>query len=185
MVRLTPARPEQTGETVPDARHLGAALLPVGQGLRGPQGGAPLPLQETRTEGRPWGKQSCSSLGPTGADLTPQELIPCGRTGLRKLALPPLCAHSFKHRGCSQHPHSPEIYQDPQPPGSRPGSSQMKLKFSKPRRGLRTLTLPGRHPLSPLPHRSVDFLPRSHRGHSWRDRPFEDPKAGPLPHGSG
>ena len=55
----------------------------------GSSGGTPLPLQETRTEDRPWGKQSCSSLGPTSADLTPLELIPCGRTRLCNLELPP------------------------------------------------------------------------------------------------
>lgn len=52
-------------------------------------GGKPLPLQETRTDDRPLGEQSCSSLGPTGTALTPQELIPCGRTRLCNLELPP------------------------------------------------------------------------------------------------
>lgn len=135
---------------VPDARHREQALLPVGRGLRGPRGGTPLPLQETRTEDRPWGKQSCSSLGPTGADLTPQELIPCGRTGLRKLALPPFVLIQQAQKAALA----------PTLPGNLPGSPAIRLgpgvksdehKFSKPRRGAPGRTLPGRHPLGPPP----------------------------------
>lgn len=162
-MRLTPARPEQTGGG-PGRQAPGASSPPSRSGSAGatcPAGANHFP--SGRQEDRPCGERSCSSLGPTGADLGPRELIPCGRTCPCNLELPPLCAFS-KCRRLLSRAHSPGNLRGPPATRLGPGVKVRRAQVLQTSAGAPGRTLPGRHPSSRPPPRRQDFLPRSHRG---------------------
>lgn len=179
-MHLTPARPEQTGGG-PGRQAPGASSPPSGSGSAGatcPAGANCFP--SGRQEDRPCGEWSCSSLGPTGADLGPRELIPCGRTRLCNLELPPLCAFS-KCRRLLSRAHSPGNLRGP--PATRLGLG-VKVRRAQ---VLHTAGGSGtdaawQAPPRPAPTERAGLSAQVTEGHSWWDPGrTEDPEAGLCP----
>ena len=180
-MRLTPARPEQTGGG-PGRQAPGASSPPSRSGSAGatcPAGANHFP--SGRQEDRPCGEQSCSSLGPTGADLGPRELIPCGRTRLCNLELPPLCTFS-KCRRLLSRAHSPGNLRGPPATRLGPGVKVRRVQV------LQTAgrAPDGRCPAGTLPvgphQEGRTFFPGHTEGHSWWDPGrTEGPEAGLSP----
>lgn len=163
----------------------GASSPPCGSGSARATGGAHHFLR--RQDGRQAVGQAELLLpgAHRGADLTPQELIPCGRTtGLRKLALPPFVLIQQAQKAALPAPTLPEICQDPQPPGSGRGPSQMSTS-SPNRGGARDARCPAGTLIFSHPECRT-FFPGHTEGHSWQGQTgLRTQGLVPLPHGSG